>query len=138
MQLVLRQYAEATGESFDELRQKQEAILFKLDQAPQVPRPSRQQRMRTLRGSFANGSSDSKHLIPLIYIESPQQAVKNVGMALNAGVSGVWLVNGGHATSPSQAVSANPTPARVSLRAMPGPENAEGHAQLRALKEAFA
>jgi len=139
MQLNLRQYAEDTGGNYEELRKKHEAILFKLDEIPRATSTDVRSVKQAIKQSFGQVESSCRYLAPIIHISSLEQAVRNVGIALKAGVHGVWLTNSGHAVVPwdskdsQQAVE----PQRISLRAKDGPENEIGRAQLQALTECF-
>lgn len=86
-------------------------------------------------------------MVPIIRIVSPEQAVRNVALALEAGCDGVWLINAGDMAPMStqesvQAVAAHGwsiecTAQRISLRAKPCAANFLGFHQLLMLRDCF-
>lgn len=158
MQLHLRNHAEATGGDLAVLRQRHEALCFKLEDMPPAPQPSGGAgRIRALHRSFTDSLGKSEEakgpwLVVMLHLETPEQAVIRARQAFNAGVHGLWLVNSGHAHSPVEAAG-ELQPAvqqgefkpqgvpKSRLRKPPpraDPAKEAGNAQLRALAECFA
>jgi len=95
MQLQLRQYAEASGGNYDDLRLKHEAIVFKLHSVPDCSpkRTRRKYRVNALRQSFARVCCGPRYVIVVINVQTPTQAVTAVTAALSLGAHGVLLVD---------------------------------------------
>ncbi|CAE8614317.1 unnamed protein product [Polarella glacialis] len=158
MQLELRNHAELT--------ERQEALLFKLEEVPSAPPPlAGQRRARALRQCFPNPAAGNSEvadspsgsvLVPLLHVESPEQAARRAVQAFSAGVHGIWLVNSGHTHLPATAALEPRRVQRIELQAAPkttktlrgssaktaeavaSPEQQAGLAQLQALQACFA
>eukprot|EP00930_Biecheleria_cincta_P006307 TRINITY_DN10729_c0_g3_i1.p1 TRINITY_DN10729_c0_g3~~TRINITY_DN10729_c0_g3_i1.p1 ORF type:complete len:804 (-),score=126.43 TRINITY_DN10729_c0_g3_i1:433-2844(-) len=156
MQLQLKNHAEATGGDLAVLRQRHEALCFKLEDIPPAPQPlGGAGRIRALHRSFTDslGKGEEERrpwLVVILHLETPQQAVIRAGQAFAAGAHGLWIVNSGHAHSPAEAAG-GPQPgvqvgefkpqAKSGLRKPPPRADSAketGNAQLRALAECFA
>jgi len=93
MQLALRDYAQETGQDFEELRKKHEAILFKLDKKPATTAnvAGKRRRAEALKQSFLRVSKSGPYLVPTVHATTAPQVQAAVDMAQAAGAHGVWL-----------------------------------------------
>lgn len=119
MQLTLRQYADASGGSYDDLRLKHEALVFKLEDLRPLRSAAKKHAVRVLSQSFA-GVDARPFLLRMLPVSEPSHAVGGVRDALDAGVHGVWLVG----APPS--------------KPQPEPRDGAASAQLRMLADCFA
>eukprot|EP00927_Polykrikos_kofoidii_P039089 TRINITY_DN33518_c0_g1_i1.p1 TRINITY_DN33518_c0_g1~~TRINITY_DN33518_c0_g1_i1.p1 ORF type:complete len:879 (+),score=183.86 TRINITY_DN33518_c0_g1_i1:84-2720(+) len=140
MRRAIRRLARSSGISIDRLRRQQERVLFKLDSGwkREELALSTAKRQRAMQQSFACTAAEAPYMVPIVFIGSLEQVVRNVAIAKEAGAHGVWLINAGHAPArEDRGGEAPPTVRRVSLKAAPGPGNDEGRAQLEALAKCF-
>jgi len=146
MHFALREHAKEFGGNFEELRRKHEALLFKLRSAPANPRLANRGKGKTaLRQSFASQcakGTPSPLLVPVVQLESPQQAVREVGRVLDLGAHGVWLLNFGQASVATGGISESSSlqPQRINLKARADatPHQHVGLAQLEGLVACFS
>lgn len=139
MDFALRERANS-DEDYEKLKQRQEAVLFKLDERPPEPANVKSQLgWQTLRDSFKNASSGPPYLVVEVHVLTPEQTVRNVGLALQAGADAIMLLNSGHAHSPPEAALPIAGVQHASIKGVGGGAAAKaGKAQLDALAECFA
>jgi len=139
MRRALRHHARDTGCSHEELTRRHEEIVFKLSDVPSGPgrELNVQKRRKALQQSFSHASDAHPYMLPIIHIESLQQAVSSATMAASAGAHGIWLINSGDAAGAGKDIEGARRVRHTSLKTGSGPEHEMGKAQLAALADCF-
>lgn len=139
MYRLLREHSVSAGEDLALLKEKHEAMVFKLEEIPKPLQPASgaddMLRERLYRPDAVEGPP---FLLPVIHVASVEHARRNATKAFRAGAHGIWLVNSGHVHNPPDAAMDPPAPQHTNLKTCSGPGPKAGRAQLTALAECFA